>query len=516
MDDDASSLGRKTLLILIQYLIGAILGYICIALSIRFIGPDIYGVISIGYGIFMLLIFFSDLGLKQAHMKFIAASRTSTSTSTSTSTPYSYPYDSKACNGAYLITKSILTFMVFISLILLYLSGYRPIHGSVLLIFVMCALFYNMRSIPEATFDGRTQTQRSQLPIISEHITRTLLTIMVAILCVHGAGTKAELLASTYAISLLFSMIFSYYFFMKHERFSMPTGKIVGRYLTFAPLIAFIGAIEIVLINIDKLILISYVSMSSLGVYFGLQRIAVGLLFISTGFITILLPVISDEIEEARRRFEFADRYYTMLLLPIFTLVIAFRELIIEIIMGSEYLYAADTFVSLCFGVLFLCLFRPNAILLSATGYNKITGKLSFLILFIYISLTIYFARFLEIGIDSAAYALIIVGILGFFGFRFYSSRYIKTKFISRDLSLQALSCFMIYILFTLVLNSITTITLKLIIAILIAICGIAIYTGSLIVLRSLNKEDIEFIKGVLFKIKRDGRTDKHNRNRKE
>ena len=475
---DRVTLGRRTLLIVVQYVLGSLVGLVCLWLSTRYFSEAVVGlVLGVGFSSFHLLVFFSDLGLRQAHMSLVQSR------------------DSGECNSSYLLSKLLLcSLMSFLFLTIIALSDAR---NDVMLVFLFCAVLFTLRDIPIGIFDSRIESVKSQSAIVVEHIARLILTVIFSLLAMgKGDDISAIYLSMTFLLSMLASVLFSYVF-LRGYPFGRP--KHMRAYFALAPGIAFIGGMDIIMLNVDKIALQFFVSAEALGVYTGVNKLAQLMFYLSTALITVLLPTVAmQDDESAVRSTAFAERYLTMIVIPVTLLAIALRREVIGVLLSREsYLGGEVALVILLIATMLLSISRSEAILLFGKG-RKGAILINMVLAFMYVSLTMVLSYLFSA--NGAAMAALISGVFAFLAFRYACKREFEKPVFDNHLKRQFLSGMAAFIAVA-VLNTFgISEELKFLFFLFLIATGTIIYLVSLLLTKELNLDDlayaIELIRG--------------------
>lgn len=466
---DRVTLGRRTLLVVLQYLIGAVVGLICVMLPARYFDVGVFGyVVGVGFSSYNILAFFSDLGLKQTHLSFVQR------------------LDFAECNSSYALSKAILAAAVSLVFFLVnFLSG----SSQVMYLFLLCAILFTTRDVFVGIFDSRIETVKSQSSIIMEHLTRLFLTVVLTMLAI---GKPEETQATYLSLTFLLSMLASAFFALLLIR-GYPFGKPahIREYFSAAPAIAFMGGIDIIMLNADKLALQFFVGSSELGVYTGVNKIAQLVFYLSTALVTILLPTVASmDDESAARATSFAERYLMLVILPVTFLSIVLRDDVIRYLLPQDaFLSGGSSMALLMLATLLLASSRSEAVLLFARNRKRDATLLNSLLAILYILSTVVLADLY--GIEGAASAALISGLFSFFAFR-YASTKLGKEFLGKGLLKQLLAV---------IAASLTVFFLdffdpgeaKFLFFLFRIAAGTIIYIAILILLRELRLEDLAY-----------------------
>jgi O-antigen/teichoic acid export membrane protein len=175
-------------------------------------------------------------------------------------------------------------------------------------------------------------------------------------------------LAMCYAIG--FGMVFLVATWLLREypikRYNKEMAK---SYLVFALPVMLLSITSVIALNVDKVMLGYFWSFKEVGYYFSVQRITTLLLAVPMAVGTVLFPTISEyharnDMEGIKEVTHSAERYISMLAIPLITFVIIFPEPIINIVLSRAFLPAASTLAMLTIYVFVFSLTGPYSSLI--------------------------------------------------------------------------------------------------------------------------------------------------------
>jgi O-antigen/teichoic acid export membrane protein len=318
-------IARKSFLVFLNMVVGAILGYIAMFFILRYMGPDDYGLIGFGLSIVGVFSIIAKIGFDSAHVKRVSEGQ-----------------NIEACVGTFLVIKVVLigimvgaVFLgVFIWKYVLGLGFETPDSEPVIYIFILYYAVLAISAVPLATFSARRETAKQQLPGLLEPLIRVPVTIIVA---VGAFGVFA--LAGAWLLGALALMITSFILFR-----GFPIGKfdreLSRKYIDFAKPIAILSSVGIFSTYVDKITLQLFWGSTYVGYYFGVQNLTRFLILIATAVTMLLFPTLSkhhskEEFKEVRRLTAAAERYVSIVIMPIAVLFIVFPKPILEIFEAS-------------------------------------------------------------------------------------------------------------------------------------------------------------------------------------
>ncbi len=352
-------IARKSTLIILLQILNGILGYIGLKFIATFMDPAEYGVVGFAYGFVSLFVIFGQLGFNSAHVKRISEGK-----------------DLKTCIGTFMATKIALAgFMA--AMVILAIVFWRfvlnrgfesPYYEQVIYIMLVYFVLSILTQSMITTYRAKKEIAKSEFPLLAYNFARVGATVFIA---VQGFGALA--LASTYVIGEVFHLLFAIYFFRGYP-IGRPSYSCFKNYLHFAFPMAIATASFIIMTNIDKVFIQLFWSSYEVGQYFAVFNLSRFLIMFVAAVGMLLLPTISEmhskkEIAKIKGVVLQSERYLSMMIFPIITIMIVYAEPFIRILLSSKYNPAIIILQILPIFVLFETLMRPYASKLS--GMNK-------------------------------------------------------------------------------------------------------------------------------------------------
>lgn len=274
-------------------------------------------------------------------------------------------------------------------------------------------------------------------------------------------------------------------------------------YLVFALPVMLLSVTSVISLNVDKVMLGYFWSFKEVGYYFSVQRITILLLAIPTAVGTVLFPTISEyharnNVAGIKELTHSAERYISMVAIPLITFVILFPKPIINIVLSSAFLPAASTLAMLAIYVFILSLTRPFSSLIIGINRPDIAAKIGVGMCIVNIGLNYLFIP--EWGLLSplgifgpvgAATATAMSQLVGFVGLRVVARRLTGMKLMQMNTPRHIVAGIVMGIgLYY--LNSLVPLV-RWYHLIGFALVGIAVYVGVLFIIREFKKRDLEF-----------------------
>ncbi|MBU4189709.1 MAG: flippase [Candidatus Thermoplasmatota archaeon] len=515
-------IARKSMLIVLTQGINAVIGLVGLFILAKLWGsfaPTALGIVAFAMSFLGLFAFISDLGFGGAHIKRVSEGK-----------------DLGKCIGTYVVVKLILTTTmvavvlggIFVWKTLLHQGFYDATTESVIYVMLLYCILTAFVQIPLATFGGRQEIAKSQVPMISETLFRVPLMILVASAGVVGISViKPELkdihpfvwpsflrglqdfiashavgsLASTYALGA-FAMLILGLFFFRGYPISRPDKEYFKSYFAFALPTMLVSAIAVISTNIDRVMIGYFWRAEDVGFYFSAQKIAFFVLALSSSVGTLLFPTISEHhaknrFEDIRKTANLAVKYISMMACPAVAFLIVFRKPVIDIALSSAFYPAAPVLIVLLIYVLIAALISPYSLIVVGMNRPGLAAKAGFIVCVTNIVLNTLFipkngtlSIFGINGSTGAAIATAISGFIGLIMFMFLSKRLVGIKISKKPLLHMSAACVMGCLLYYL---STLTAFVRWYHLVFFGIIGLVAYLGILYLFKEFTREDLNF-----------------------
>jgi O-antigen/teichoic acid export membrane protein len=518
-------LSRKSALIVAVNILSAFIGWIGLVVIARLWGgfaPTAIGVIGFGMAFVGMFNVIADLGFSTAHVKRISEGK-----------------DLGECIGTYATIKILLTGIMAALVIggiaiwkyALHNEFFDATRETVIYVFLFYYVFTNLALIALQTFVGRKEIAKREVPIAFEAFVRVPLMILVAFAGVTGiakiapelgidvicpvtwpaflspiqnfiAAHAVVALAMCYVIGISVVFLVATWLLRRYptKRYNKDLAK---SYLVFALPVMLLSVASVITLNVDKVMLGYFWSFKEVGYYFSVQRITILLLAIPMAVGTVLFPTISEyharnNVAGIKEVTHSAERYISMVAIPLITFVIIFPEPIINIVLSSAFLPAASTLAMLAVYVFILSLTRPYSSLIIGINRPDIAAKMGVGMCIVNVGLNYLFIP--EWGLLSplgiygpvgAATATVMSQLVGFIGLRVAARRLTGIKVMQTNTPRHIVAGVVMGIgLFY--LNSLIPLV-RWYHLIGFAFVGVAVYVGVLFVIREFKKRDLKF-----------------------
>jgi len=518
-------LSRKSALIVAVNILSAFIGWIGLVVIARLWGgfaPTAIGVIGFGMAFVGMFNVIADLGFSAAHVKRISEGK-----------------DLGECIGTYAAIKILLTVIMAALVIggiaiwkyVLHNEFFDATRETIIYVFLLYYIFSNLASIALQTFVGRKEIAKREVSRAFEPFVRVPLMILVAFAGVTGiakiapelgidvicpvtwpaflspiqtfiAAHAVVALATCYAIGFGAVFLVATWLLRRYpiKRYNKELAK---SYFIFALPVMLLAITSAISLNVDKVMLGYFWSFKEVGYYFSVQRIITLLLAVPVAVGTLLFPTISEyharnNVAGIKEVTHLAERYISMVAIPLITFVIIFPEPIINIVLSRAFFPAASTLAMLTIYVFVFSLTGPYSSLITGINRPDIAAKIGVGMCIVNIVLNYLFipewGLLSPLGINGsvgAATATVLSQLVGFVGLRVAARRLTGIKLMQTNTPRHIVAGVVMGIVLY-YLNSLVPLV-RWYHLIGFALVGIAVYVGVLVIIREFKKRDMKF-----------------------
>lgn len=384
-------IARKTTLVVLNNVVGALLGFISLSIIARHLGAEDLGVLGFGISFLGMFTFVSNLGFDSSHNKRVSEG-----------------LDLGECMGAYTGIKVILTaVMACTGLLIIHLykwssGGFSsPKAETVVYIFLGYYVLWSLAWIPITTFNSERKQARAQLPGIIEFLVRTPLIVVVVL-----QGYGIVWVAVSYVVGAM-ALFLTGMVFLRGYPIRRPDLTILAKYADFALPMSIISIAAVLYLYMDKVMIGLFWDPEEVGFYFGAQRIIMFIITSSAAVSILLFPTISSlhadgRIREINDLITQAERFLSMIVFPVIALTIALRGPIVDLILGDGFLRTRIILVFLALYALLEILNKPYSQILTGTGNTRAAVRISSAIFFLNLFLNLIFIPETLLGVTLA------------------------------------------------------------------------------------------------------------------
>jgi len=390
----------STFLILMS-LLGAFIGYFTRIILARNLTPAEYGLFYSVFAFISFFLFFRDLGLNQALVKYIPeflVKKKYNDIKTAITSVFVWQLISSAL-------FSILLFMFSDSLAQHYFKDSAA--SFIIKIFILYIIFSMIFLLLQSIFQG---FQRMVLFSFIEPLRVIVMFILILILFKLGSRLFAPVYAFTLSWILMSLLLFP--FFLK--LFNIFKYRIIHFAEVTRTMFAFglpvlltsVGAR--VIARIDTIMLTYFTTLEEVGIYNVVLPSALLFLFFADSISAVALPIISElwtknDIQKLRDWLTVIYKYSFVFIIPFLFSLFVFPELFINVFFGKDYVGGAMTLQILLIGTLFLSITRLTTTTLVGIGKPALVTKLFVIAAIMNIILNLLFIP--SFGIEGAAFA---------------------------------------------------------------------------------------------------------------
>lgn len=337
---DQKLMSPKAAISVVNGVVGAILGTAALVFIAQNMGPNVLGVLGFAMASVGILSFLSDFGVGSVHANHIRSGE-----------------DLGKCVGAY-ATIRIVLLAVFsiITLVLIelwrtgQLGGAMPSNETILdsmRAFLIYYVLLGVSQIATHTFDAQGALAKVHIPALLELIVRLSFIIYVASSSLSSAASGPALLSASYAAGIIASTILVA-LLMRGVRISRPDRFILKKYVRSLAPVFVVSAIIILDLYFDKLIVGNFWGYHELGLYFGVQKMAIFVSVFSLAVATLILPSVTTYFwrKDTAASWDIvnqAERYVSLVVIPTAAFYLTFGSDIVSVFLTDRFSSAVQT-----------------------------------------------------------------------------------------------------------------------------------------------------------------------------
>ncbi len=373
---------------ILSSILGALLSTTSLMYIATYLGPTVLGTYGYVLALMGLVTFASDIGLSAAHRNIVEKGE-----------------DIGRANGSFILIKAVfLGVMVVLGLTLIELwkagiiNGRMDVTGGTATAMYVILAYYvisGLSSIPTATFIARNEVAKSQVPGLVEHLIRVSLIIYIATSALGTAPNVVSLLAYVTLGASVIALAMYTILFMNCP-IKRPDRRFLTEYLNQSSPVLAVSVIGCLNLFLDKVLVGYFWGPYETGLYFGVQRMSVFVMTFSFSIGLMIIPPITAYFKspkntdtEIRRIVNFAERYTSLIVLPIVVFYVVFGRDIIHVFLSDAFLPAYRIMVILVISGLVVAYTQPFRAFVAGTNL-KLVNRVTAISLFL--SVILYFA----------------------------------------------------------------------------------------------------------------------------
>ena len=350
---------------------GTAAGYISRLIIAQFLGPDEYGLISLGYSVMMIGATFSLMGLNSGIQRYIAY--------------YIGKRDTSKVKGTIFSALKVTLPMSLLATIILFIGAgwissnifHEDKLKIVLLIFSIGIPFWTMASLFNSVYIG---FQQVKYQVYTMYLFKDLAKlIMIILFLVFGYGLLGASIGWIIAI-IAMTMLSSYFLIKKVLTYDIKKTKTVfvdkELYLFSFPLI-FAGLASLITGWTDTFMLGYFSSSTEVGIYNAALPTSQLLRMVLSPIGQILFPVITALYAE--KNYHYLESIYSIvtkwifsIVFPGFLFIVIFSQDLLSILFGEAFTTGSNALSILAFGVLISATMGPAQQIITVYGKTKI------------------------------------------------------------------------------------------------------------------------------------------------
>ena len=366
---------RKIALLFGAENINAIIGWIALLFVARRMGAEAIGEFSYAMSLVGGFTFIAFFGFRMAHIKRISEG-----------------LDLGKCIGTFLsirlflISFMLLVFASFYWIWTVFLEKeFYDIKTPNLLLFVLLYyIIFLAIGVVRATFSGLEQSAKVAIPNVVGTTIRSILFIYAAFLVSSEAISPERgvlWLAASEIIGILIISIISLWYFRDYP-ISKPDRETFNSYKLFAFPVAAASIFGVLKQYLDKIFIGIFWAATDVGLYFGVQRIAIFIGTMALAIEEMLLPSVSklhskSGNKEIKSLIYDTERYVAMVCIPIVAMTVVWSSEIIEVFISREFLPATRILQLLALAALIRVVNRPWSIALRGSDRPDLTSMIN-------------------------------------------------------------------------------------------------------------------------------------------
>ncbi|MGA1820246.1 MAG: oligosaccharide flippase family protein [Thermoplasmatota archaeon] len=322
-----TSISRKTLLILINFVIMGLIGIISWKVISTNISQENVGIVRFALGFLGTFSFITNLGFGASHVKRISEGK-----------------DIGLCIGTFLTIQIFLVF-VFVGVVVGSIFAWKniigmgfqtPHHENVIYLMMGFFVANNLATVGFQTFVGKVEIAKNQITVLSASFLQLISTIMIAVFF-----DDPYWLAVTFLVGAIANFVIAFILLSRYP-IKKPTKAMIKSYFIFALPIFIISALGTLPPNIDSVLIQLFWDAKSVAIYRGGQIYSQYLIQISAGLGMILFPIFSKlktggKDQHIKEIIYKSERLMAMVVAPLASIIFALSIPIVTLLGSSDY-----------------------------------------------------------------------------------------------------------------------------------------------------------------------------------
>ena len=413
----------KATISVLNSVLGAVLGTAALIFIAQNMGPTVLGMLAFALSIIGVLSFMADFGIGSVHSSFIKKGE-----------------DIGKCIGAYAAIKAVLLVIFSVVTVILIELWWRDVLGGsmaethalrdTMYVFLVYYVLLGISQIATHTFEGVGAVAKVHVPAIIEIVVRVSFIIFVATSAYGSDPEGPAFLASSYAAGIIAATLLVSFLLAKY-RISIPDRRILNEYIRSLAPVFVVSMIIIFDLYIDKLLVGYFSGEYELGLYFGVQKMAVFVSVFSLSVATLILPSVTTyfmrkDVAASWEVVNRAERYVSLVVIPTAAFYLMWGSQILSEFLTPEFAENVRTMDLLVIGSAVFALVLPLRSAIVGVGKHSTLIYIGVGGLVLQVALILALVPDTWFGMDSlgmkglgAAIALVVTSIYYFFVLRY-------------------------------------------------------------------------------------------------
>ncbi len=313
---------------------GAVLGTAALVFIAKNMGPDMMGILGYTMASIGMLSFLSDFGTGSVHKMQIKSGE-----------------DLGKCVGAYAVIKLVLLAVFALAAYTLIELWRNNLLGGTMLedaavinslrVFLIYYVLLGISQIATHTFEGMDLVASVYVPSFLEILVRVSFVIYVATTALGAGLSGPALLASSYMVGVIASTLLVAFLTLQ-IRVARPDKAILMKYIRSLAPVFLVTMVIVVDLYLDKAIVGYFWGDIEVGLYFGVQKMAVFVSVFALAVATIILPSVTTyytrkDLVASWDVVNQAERYVSLLVIPTATFYLMWGSQILTVFLTRNF-----------------------------------------------------------------------------------------------------------------------------------------------------------------------------------
>ncbi|UCF70163.1 MAG: oligosaccharide flippase family protein [candidate division WOR-3 bacterium] len=369
----------------------------------RIAGPTVLGTLAFGLS-FVSMFSFVNTFWGPAHIKTVSEGR-----------------DLGTCVSTFSVLKYSTT-ALFIGIVIAVFTAQKFVfktdfesdaHQYVIFILLAAIVIEQLLSIPKSTFAARTEQAKQDIPELIKVFIWQILRIVVVLL-----GFRAIALATTNLIAVLIIAPIIILLFRSYPRGRFDR-SLAATYLKISVPFLFMDLCHNAVNYLDKIMLQYFANSQQVGYYTAGYRIGGFFLIMASSVGMLFFPLFSKAVSEGnfnylRDKVLQFERFSFLFIMPLVVFLVIYSDMIVGILLGSQYIPSIAILSIITAATFIRVISDPYGNVLTGMGFFNLLLRLNLVNLFFFIVAMVIFldSRFLNLGAQGVAYAILLSNIL--------------------------------------------------------------------------------------------------------